>query len=278
MAYDAAAELKRVTDYYNQDPLQKRFSALVTGETNAGKTYLLRTARMPVHLDSFDPGGTKSLRDLIRCESNPNGQIVADTRWEDDDPFEPKAFAEWMKAIDLRIQLGYFKQFGTYCLDSATTFGEAVMSYGLGNKSRAGETPQHNHDYMPQKTYMTNYIRKLMKLPCDFILTGHLREIEELVRIDTKTGIKTKNTKYRFYTVGQAVVTIPLLFDEIYVITGREGRDGPKREMLIDSLGTYVARSRLKSKGLLNSIEEPDIKLLLKKSGFDPSDKPKLAL
>jgi hypothetical protein len=278
MAYDAAAELKRVTDYYNQDPLQKRFSALVTGETNAGKTYLLRTARMPLHIDSFDPGGTKSLRDLIRSESNPTGQIVADTRWEDDDPFEPKSFAEWMKAIDLRIKLGYFEQFGTYCLDSATTFGEAVMSYGLGNKSRAGETPQHNHDYMPQKTYMTNYIRKLMKLPCDFILTGHLREIEELVRIDVKTGIKTKNTKYRFYTVGQAVVTIPLLFDEIYVITGREGRDGPKREMLIDSLGTYVARSRLKSKGLLNAIEEPDIKLLLKKSGFDPSDKPKLAL
>lgn len=29
MAYDAAAELKRVRDYYTGDPLQKRFSALV---------------------------------------------------------------------------------------------------------------------------------------------------------------------------------------------------------------------------------------------------------
>ena len=57
---------------------------------------------------------------------------------------------------------------------------------------------------------------------------------------------------------------------------GKEGRDGPKREMLIDSLGTYIARSRLKLDGLLNSIEEPNIKLILKKAGFGYKDKPRL--
>ena len=75
MAYDAAAELNRVRKYYAGDPLQKRFSALVTGETNAGKTFLLRTARLPVHIDSFDPGGTKGLRDMIA-----SGDVVADTQ------------------------------------------------------------------------------------------------------------------------------------------------------------------------------------------------------
>jgi len=272
MAYDANAELEKVRAYYKQDPLQKRFSALITGETNAGKTYLLRTCRKPIHIDSFDPGGTKCLRDLIN-----SGDVIADTRFEDDDPYNPKAFAEWMKAVDLRFHIKYFEQFGTYCLDSATTFGEAVMNYGLGDKNRAGETPQMRHDYMPQKTFMTNYIRKLMTLPCDFILTGHLRELRKVLSVDTKSGVVREEVKYRFYTTGQAVVTIPLLFDEIYVITGEEGREGPKRKMLIDSMGTYVARSRLKSKGLLNSIEEPDIKALLKKAGFDPSDKPSLS-
>jgi len=86
MAYDAAAELKRVRDYYQGDPLQKRFSALITGETNAGKTYILRTARRPIHIDSFDPGGTKCLSDLIA-----SGDVIADTTWENDDPFDPKA-------------------------------------------------------------------------------------------------------------------------------------------------------------------------------------------
>jgi hypothetical protein len=271
MAYDAQEELKRVKAYYDQDPLQKRFSALITGETNAGKTYLLRTARKPVHIDSFDPGGTKCLRDLIA-----KGDVIADTRFEDDDPFNPKAFADWMKSVDIRFHTKYYEMFGTYCLDSATTFGEAVMAYGLDNKNRAGESPQHRHDYMPQKTLMTNYIKKLMTLPCDFIMTGHLREIRKLIHLDTKTGVAREDIKYRFYTTGQAVVTIPLLFDEIYVIIGKEGRDGPQREMLIDSLGTYIARSRLKMDGKLSAVEVPDLKVILKKSGFSTEDKPRL--
>lgn len=272
MAYDYKKELKKVKGFYEGDPYQKRFSALVTGETNAGKTFLLRTARKPIHIDSFDPGGTKCLRDLIK-----KGDVVADTQWESDDPFNPTAFARWMKAIDMRFQLGYFNHFGTYCLDSATTFGEAVMGYQLANKNRAGETPQHRHDYNPQKVYMTNYIKKLMRLPCDFILTGHLREIKKLIRVDAKTGISTEEIKYRFLTTGQAVVTIPLLFDEIYVLTGKDGRGRePKREMLIDSLGEYVARSRLKANGLLSATEPPDIKGLLRKIGLDWRDKPRL--
>ena len=272
MAYDYTQELKRVKDYYSQDPLQKRFSALVTGETNAGKTFLLRTARKPIHIDSFDPGGTKCLTDLIK-----KGDIVADTQWEADNPFSPDKFAKWMKAIDVRFSIDYFKHFGTYCIDSATTFGEAVMNYQLASKGREGEAPQHRHDYMPQKTYMSNYIKKLMSIPCDFILTGHLRENRKLISIDAKTGIAHEEVNYRFFTTGQAVVTIPLLFDEIYVLTGKDGRGRePKREMLIDSLGTYIARSRLKANGKLDAVEAPDIKKLLRKVGFDASDKPKL--
>jgi len=271
MAYDATAELERVKKYYAGDPLQKRFSALVTGETNTGKTYLLRTARLPVHINSFDPGGTKGLRDMIA-----SGDIVADTRYENDDPFNPKAYAEWKKTTDIRFQIGYYNQFGTYCLDSATTFGIAIMNYGLSSKGRSGESPQMRLDYQPQKTEMTNYFRKLMNLPCDFILTGHLRELRKVISMDKKTGIVREEIKFRFYTTGQAVITIPLLFDEIYVLTGTNDRDGVKREMLIDSLGEYIARSRLKSKGFLNAIEPPDIKAVLKKAGFECQDKPRL--
>jgi len=273
MPYDSQQELNKVRDYYKGDALQKRFSALITGETNAGKTFILRTARKPIHVDSFDPGGTKSIKDLID-----SGDCIADTSWEDDDPFSPTAFARWMKAIDLRFHLGYFNQFGTYCLDSATTFGDAVMNYGLNLGNRAGEAPQRNKDYMPQKIFMQNYIRKLMRLPCDFILTGHLRENRKVLYIDPKTGVSRDEVNYRFYTTGQAVITLPLLFDEIYVIKGTEGSSGPKREMLIDSLGTYVARSRLKQDGKLNSIEPPDIKAILKKVGYSTEDKPKLTL
>lgn len=277
MPYDYKNELKKVTDYYNGDPLQKRFSALVTGETNAGKTFLLRSARLPIHVDSFDPGGTKCLNDMIRKKENPNGQIVADTKWESDNPFAPDKFAEWKKSIDIRLAINYFHKFGTYCIDSATTWGIAVMNYQMASKDDAGGVPQHRRDYNPQKVEMVNYIHKLMRIPCDFILTGHLREIKKLVRVDTKTGISYEDIKYRFYTTGQAVITIPLLFDEIYVLTGRDGKGRePTREMLIDSLGEYVARSRLKANGKLDAVEPPNIKGLLKKIGLDWHDKPKL--
>jgi len=272
MPYDYKSELKKVKEYYEGDPLQKRFSALVTGETNAGKTFLLRSARFPVHVDSFDPGGTKCLRDLIA-----SGDVVADTQWESDDPFSPDKFAAWMKATEIRLQIGYFEKFGTYCIDSATTWGIAVMNYQLAGQEDAGGVPKHRRDYNPQKVHMVNYIHKLMRIPCDFILTGHLREIRKLVRVDAKTGINYEDIKYRFYTTGQAVITIPLLFDEIYVLSGQDGKGRePKREMLIDSLGEYVARSRLKANGKLDAVEPPDIKGLLKKIGLDWSDKPKL--
>ena len=275
MPYDYKQELEKVTKYYNGDPLQKRLSILLTGETNSGKTYLTRTCRMPVHIDSFDPGGTKSISDLIRSEKNPSGQVIVDSSYEKDDPFNPTAFAKWMKDIDTRFLIKYFDHFGTYILDSATTFSDAAMGFTMGD--RAGEPAKFNKDYMPQKIHIVNYIKKLQRLPCDFILTAHLREIKKLLRVDAKTGVKTEDVKYRFFTTGDAVLTIPLLFDEIYVIRGHgEGRDGPKRELLIDSLGEFVARSRLKRNGKLDVTEPPDIKALLKKAGLDWQDKERL--
>jgi len=277
MPYDSKKELERVTSYYNEDHLQKRFSAIVTGETNAGKTYLLRSARLPIHVDSFDPGGTKCLGNLIRTKDNPKGQIVVDTTFEHEDPFKPTAFAEWMKTTEIRMRTGYFEMFGTYCLDSLSTFSDAVMNHQLKSAGRAGESPMHRRDYNPQKTFVVNYIRKLMNLPCDFILTGHLKQYEEVKHIDSSSGIVRKEVWHRLNVTGQAVITVPLLFDELYVIKGKgEDRNGPKREMLVDSLGTYIARSRLKQNGLLDAIEEPDIKKLLAKAGFNKDDKPAL--
>jgi hypothetical protein len=270
MAYDFNAELKRVKDYYNGDPLQKRFSALITGESGSGKTFIASTCRFPVHIDSFDPGGTKCLRKWIE-----SGDIIADTQWENEDPYKPRVFAEWMKAIDIRLRVGYFNHFGTYILDSATTWGDAIMNYQLGNAGVAGDSPRFTKDYTPQKTLMVNYIKKLMNIPCDFILTGHLKAQGENVGM-SKDGSAVQKISYRFMTTGQALITIPLLFDELYVLSGRDAPGGTKRELLLDAQGKYVARSRLKGDGKLSAIEEPNIKNLLKKIGLNWEDKPKL--
>lgn len=274
MSYDYKKELERVKKHYEGDPLQKRFSALVTGETNAGKTYLLNTARFPVHIDSFDPGGSKCLEPWIK-----KGDIVVDTSFEREDPFDPTAYAQWKKSTEIRFQIGYFDHFGTYALDSLTTFGDAVMGSvmaGAKGGSRAGEVPMHRRDYNPQKVEIVNYIRKLMNLTCDFILTGHLRRNDEILNIDKISGVVSKLTEYRLHVTGQAVITIPLLFDELWVLTGTG--NPPKRDILTDSLGKYIARSRLKKNEKLDAKESPNIKEILKKAGFGYEDKPKLEI
>jgi hypothetical protein len=272
MSYDFKDELKRVTDYYKQDRLQKRFSALICGPSGSGKTFLLRSCRYPVHVDSFDPGGTKCLSDWIK-----SGNVICDTRFENEDPLSPKAFALWKQSIDVRIQIKYFDHIGTYALDSSTMWMAAAMNAQQIISGTQGRAPSWNQDYKPVRAEMETYIRKLMSLPCDFILTGHLEKQEELLYKDPKTGIERKNIEYRYMTIGKAEITVPLLFDEVYVMEGKEDSN-KQRLMTIQSQGKYQARSRLKGNGKLNDEEPADIKALLKKIGLSTEDKPKLSM
>lgn len=268
MTYDYTNELSRVKEYYSQDALQKRYSALICGESGSGKTFLLRSCRRPIHIDSFDPGGTKCLKKWID-----SGDIIADTQWEGEDPLAPDRFARWKKATDLRIQIGYFDHFGTYALDSTTTWAASAMVAQTG-----GSIPDWGKDYVPVKHEMDIYLRKLMAIQCDFIALGHLDKKEKILAVNTKTGVKSSEITYRFLTIGKAVVTMPLLFDELYVLQTRESAEGLKRVLVTEAQGEYQARSRLKGGGILNTEEPADIKALLAKIGLSTEDKPKLEI
>jgi hypothetical protein len=267
MPLDIKNELQSIKDYYSQDPRQKRFSMLLTAESGAGKTFLLSTCPKPVLVDSFDPGGTKCLKPWID-----KGEIIVDTRWENEDPSKPSVFKDWMKVTDERLRNNFYANFGTYALDSASTWADAVMNHQLGSKGRAGQAPLFTQDYTPQKVLMINYIKKLINVQCNFILTGHLRMIEETSGV-RQDGSAVVSTKYRFLTTGQAMVSIPLQFDELYVLKTKRIPGGLERILLVESQGDYIARSRLKSDGHLNSEEPADVKALLKKLGLDYEDK-----
>ena len=272
MPYDPLNDIRKVKEHYESDPMQQRFSALITAESGAGKTFLLRTCRFPIHIDSFDPGGTKCLRPWIE-----KGDIIADTRWENEDPFEPSVFEEWAKETDYRFKMGYFKLFGTYCLDSLSTFGDSVMNSVLGKSSLAGSQPRMRKDYMPQKIQVVNRIKKFFTIPCDFILTAHLNRLQEKTGTD-KYGDPIFSEKYRLKITGDAIVTIPMLFDELYLLKTTDSSKGIQGKIITFAQGKYLARSRLKSDGKLQTEEEADVKKMLKKLGLKWEDKPKLAL
>ncbi len=262
-------EIDRVRRYYAEDEKQQGFNLLLLGEPGSGKTPILLTARKPVYIDSFDPKGTVGLKKWIE-----KGEVIADTRYEDDDPYDPKVYAEWFPRFKKKYASGFFNHIGTYVIDSATTFTAAAMNYKMGEAGRAVNTPHRNKDYNPAKVEIQNYLRKCLNLPCDFILTGHLKAFDKLIRVDKKTGIETRKISYRFLTIGQAATFIPLLFSEMYVVVGEEGPHGVRRKLLTDAVGEYIARSKLSSDGLLDPKEDPDIKKILKKVGLSTRDKP----
>lgn len=262
MPLDIITEVRKLQTMYKEDPRQSSYNILVTGESGSGKTHLASTARKPVLVDSFDPGGSKCLKPWID-----KGEIVVDSRWENEDPFHPKAFKEWKREMEWREKEGFLSHFATYMLDSATTWSIAIMDYILDKAGIAGDAPRFTKDYQPQKVEIQNYIYRLLRSPCDFILTAHLE------RHDDKVGDNVIQ-KFRFMTTGKGAITIPLLFDELYVMAPREISSGIEYRILTQATGTYVARSRLAEIGKFSPYEKADIKHLLTKAGLPTTDKP----
>uniref|UniRef100_A0A6H1ZPR0 Putative ATPase domain containing protein n=1 Tax=viral metagenome TaxID=1070528 RepID=A0A6H1ZPR0_9ZZZZ len=262
MPIDAKVEAEKLRNLYNDDPRQDLASILMTGESGKGKTFSLRTAPFPVHIDSFDPRGTKSVRDLID-----KGDVIADVRFENDDPFNPHAFKLWTKEFEARRVGKYFESIGTYCLDSASTYTEAVMNFIQKNRKAEGTVPLWEKDYHPQKVELRKWISKITSLPCHVIVTGHLEPQK-----DKEGNIIGR----RFLMTGKGAIVVPLLFDEIWVLENKETSKGLDYYTILQSTGMFLARSRLAGTGSLGEKEPTNLRNIFKKAGLNYEDKPKL--
>jgi len=259
MPIDAKVEAEKLRKMYKAAPKQGLTSILMTGESGTGKTFSLKNAPFPVHIDSFDPTGTKSVRDYIE-----KGFIIPDIRFEEEDPFNPSAFELWTKEFEARRVGKYFNSVGTYVLDSATTWTSAIMNYVQGKRKAAGTVPLWEKDYHPQKVLIETWLQKCMNLPCHFILTAHLEPQK-----DTKGAIVSR----RFLMTGKSAIKIPLLFDEIWVADKKETSKGWEYFFHIESGGMLLARSRLAGTGKLASNEPNNLRAIFKKAGLNYADK-----
>jgi hypothetical protein len=74
--------------------------------------------------------------------------------------------------------------------------------------------------------------------------------------------------------VGKLKQRVPLLFDELYCAQVRRSAAGETYNLLTRSDGIFKARTRLGREGIFETLEESDIKKLLKKAGYSIEDKP----
>jgi len=244
---------------FEEDPTRETFNALICGEAGTGKTYLLKTARKPVLVAGFDPGGHVTLREEIG-----KGEVIY-LNFAPDNPFKPWAFRQFASEFQDLESKGIFNHIATFALDSSTMFAEAILNYFVAQRGAAGKTPNGKTDYLPQKTELRNWLNKILALPCDVIVTGHLESEKDEV-----TGRLT----YRYATTGKGTFLFPALFDEIYVMSAEETSQGIKRSIITASTGRYLARSRLATNGKIEPYEAPNIKNILKKAGYPTEDKP----
>lgn len=251
-------------NYYKEHSDRKRLSIILMGDPGSGKTMLSRTMIRPIHIDSFDRGATNNphLRDLID-----KGDIIVDSHFDTDDPLKPYAFELWCRKFRERVDNGYFNFFGTYILDSFSTWSESVMYAVLKKKDRLGEIPKFETDYTLQKGDILTWIRRIVNLPCDIMMTGHLEHVEKA---------DTVNSRWRLATVGTAAIPIMMQFDEKWIAIVRTVAGRPEYKIITAPINQYMAATRLGDANVIRTEEEADIKKIRARAGWSTNDLPPL--
>ena len=251
------------------------FSCLLMGIFGSGKTRLACTGRLPILVDMFDPKGSVIFHtDPVLKKLIAEKKLIVRPFWMENSQ-EPTEYARWEKQWKADCESGFLSMFGTYVLDSGTTWIEALANYvskkkgGTRNYSLDGKMLTGNleiQDYIPIYNLITDMIKISSSHGCDFIYTAHLLTIEDEVTgritavLDTFKRLKSK---------------IPKLFSEKYVITKTaSGPDGVKHELLLHSTGKYEASSQLMASGNMKAKMEPNLLNILKLAGLPTADKP----
>lgn len=253
--------MDKTRQLYVDDPRSDSFNCLIYGRMGTGKTRIIKTCRKPVLVHSFDPGGCKTIDDEAR---DPRSGIVVNPAFEVEDALNPTAYDLWVEEFKMLANSGVFDELGTYVIDSATSWSEALMNAHLKTGGRAGGIPQQR-DYLITMSKIRDLLKMFTGLPCDCLLTGH---------VDSDKDDAHGRMFATVQLTGKLKVKIPLLFDEVYCAMTEETSRGVEHFLLTQPDGIFEARTRLGREGRFDVREKPDIKYLLKKAGYDPSDKP----
>lgn len=254
----AAEQFQSIRSMYQQKT--DTLGALVYGDWGCGKTTLLGTAPKPVLIDSFDPGGTKVLRDQIE-----KGEVMV-RAYEKEDSDAPTQYVKWEQQFSKDLNSGIFNHIGTYCVDSLTLIIQAGLNY-LAKKSNLPDNIPGPREYQILGKQLGNLAKVMSDQPCHFIMTAHLEiEKDELLGSILAQIRGFKSVK----------ADLPILFDEKWFLEPVHKPNGSEYFIHTKTRGIYKASTRLGSKGRFDAKEPADIAALIRKAGLNADDKPLL--
>lgn len=249
--------LKRIEQIQALNPSMDKFTSLVMGRFGTGKTRLLGTARKPILIDSFDPGGAVVLRDLIK-----KGDVVL-RDYSKENIKKPDAYMKWEKQWEDDLRTGFLSMFGTYSIDTLTTWVDAATTKVAFDKGREENLPK-----LPDYPIIINMCKNMIKLTsaesCDFILTAHLEAVKDEI---------TGEIREEVATYPSLRPKIPALFTEKWVMITKDKPGGCDYKILTKPRGRYQASTQLGKDDIFLMEEVPDIKALLKKAGLPTEDR-----
>jgi len=243
---------------------QKTFNILAYGYVGTGKTSLIATARRPIYIYSFDPGGTK-LKVLDNLVDS--GDAVLDTEYEIEDIKSPSAMRNFDNTHSKMKSNNAYAALGTVAIDSLTMMADAAMNFILKREGRPGTVPQIQ-DYLVQQTMLAQIFREFCSLPCDFILTGH---------IDTMRDEVTGKIITSLLVPGKLSTKVPALFDEVLITElTMDAKKNPVYSVRLVGDAKYKTSTRRFSGEGFEPYEIPDIMRLREKAGYPAEHLPNL--
>lgn len=226
---------------------------LVYSKPGDGKTFGAGTFPRPNWLD-FDKGiGTLMGRDFVAKHGKRQIEYSQFTERDTEKSGVVKshnAFDDACKYFDSWMAAGKRDQFDTWVIDSGTTLSELALNKAmvlLGKKEFAATSNTHSQalatglvfpkiqDYGSERSIVEQFVQMVLDSNKHVVLLCHEKEISN--KEGTVTGIVPLLT-------GKGVQAVCLKFDEVWYLKPRRLASGMVRELMTETNGIYMAKSR----------------------------------
>ncbi len=262
----ARKQIEDIRKLYQENKVGQKFSILLMGLFGTGKTSFIATGRKPILIDSFDPNGTVVL-ERTHKEDIEKGDILIRTWWNES-ARRPQQYKIWERQWEQDIKSGFLNLFGTYGIDSATTFIDALANE-IGTREKSAKLPVGalaQSDYQPLYATLKDVIKLTSNQDVDFVLTAHLVDVQDELTGEIRSEIDTfRKLKSQ----------IPLLFTEKYVISTQNTSKGLEYQLYTQDFRRFRASTQIGAR-VFERVEVPDLKYLRKKAGMSIEDKPSI--